>query len=116
METLKFSAEQRAQLRAIPAPAGHPNKIRLALRMGDASAAALARALQRSPTLVQRYVRGGDLLLSTAFTIADAFGLEVCDLWPTPPKSLRPRAKRVAGSRPRNAKSAPSRRATKAAA
>lgn len=81
---LRLSDTQRAYLHSQPVPEGHANKIRLALRLVGGTQGDLADALGMSNQQLGRYVKGRDLMLSTAHRIAVVFGVGVDDLWPPP--------------------------------
>lgn len=87
--TLLLTDLQRDYLRRAPVDQAQANKIRLAVRLADTNISAAATALQLPYQQLNRYVAGGDLLLSTSWLIASAFGVTPCDLWPVPPVAKR---------------------------
>lgn len=113
--TLSLSPEQRTYIASAPLQPGHLNRIRLALRLVDANGDTLATATGLPSQQIYRYLTGGDLLLSSAFRIATALGVSVCDLWPVPPKAKRRTGRAIAKGK-RTVVKANSRKAPKAEA
>lgn len=113
--TMRLTPSQRDYLRAEPVPEGDRNKIPLALRIVGGTVTALSTASETAAQQLSRYIAGSDLMLSSAGRIAEVLGLEVCDLWPTPPVAKAKRRTRVAAKATKTRKAAP-RRAPKAEA
>lgn len=98
--TVLLTDQQRNLLRSEPL-GDRANRLRRAVKLADTSTAAVADRLHIPYQQLNRYAAGGDLLLSTAWRIAEAFGLNPCDLWPVPPVAQRnahrvPKGKRSA--------------------
>lgn len=100
--TATLTPAQRALLREEPLLPGHKNKLDRAAQLANVkNLETLADALGFSLPQLSRYRNNEDLLLSTAFRIAEFYGVDVCDLWPVAPKSQRRRKPPVKAKRGR---------------
>lgn len=77
---IKLNSSEVDFLRSQPAK-GKPNKLKLALRIAGVTQKAFAQALGIPEAYFSRIIHGRDLNVSTARTIADAFGVGLDDLF-----------------------------------